>query len=251
MLIVAKSSDPAQEQLRQRKRNWNKASKEFIKRLIAFKKGLNGRGDPGYGLEPSNIADPFPSSIGNFMSELSSNFEQLVFEAQQITQEQAYYSEHRRKPQPKATEPVAPPTQPEEAPSPLAGLKASVYTHSLVKNAETIHLFRGLLQSDFNSSLSHGFKATKHPGNVASKDFETALHWAGQRGDENDPALVVEFDASSEMLAEDPWFKGDYRFVKDFHPQNLHILRKDIVSPVKFASLSKVSKNIATKWNVR
>jgi hypothetical protein len=123
---MARSSDPQQQALRDRKKSFNAASKEFIKRLIAFKKGINGRGDNSFGIPVSRIQDPLPREVLDMLGELSSNFEQLVNEANQITQEQTYYSEHRKQPQPKTVEPSA--AKPEETPSPLAGLTAAVFS---------------------------------------------------------------------------------------------------------------------------
>ncbi len=102
------SKDPLQQRLREHKKRWNTAAKEYIARVIAFKKGLNGRGDARRGLPISNIKDPFPPEIASFLSQLTSDFQQLAQEASDIIQEQAYYSEHRRKPQPKQ------PQQPEQ-----------------------------------------------------------------------------------------------------------------------------------------
>jgi uncharacterized membrane protein (UPF0127 family) len=91
------SKDPVQQALRDKKRGWNTASKEFIKRLIALKKGLNGRGDPQYGIPVSQIQNPMPDEVGALMNELSSNFDQLAQEALSIVQEQLHYSQTRRK----------------------------------------------------------------------------------------------------------------------------------------------------------
>lgn len=110
----AKSTDPVQQALRDHKKRWNLASKEFIKRLIAFKKGINGRGAPNYGLPVSNIKDPMPTEIGSFLNELSGNFQQLAEEALQIEKEQTNYSQNRKKPVDKSVK------KPEEViPSPL------------------------------------------------------------------------------------------------------------------------------------
>jgi hypothetical protein len=95
----AKSTDPIQQALRDHKKRFNLAAKEFIKRIIAFKKGLNGRGDPGYGLPPGTIGDPLPKELASFLNEITGNFEQLASEALKIEQEQALYSQNRRKPQ--------------------------------------------------------------------------------------------------------------------------------------------------------
>jgi len=96
-----KEKDPVQMQLRDHKKRWNLAAKEFVSRLIALKQGLNGRGSAKRGLPISDIKNPFPPEIAAFLSQLTSDFQQLAEEASGIIQEQAYYSEHRRKPQPK------------------------------------------------------------------------------------------------------------------------------------------------------
>lgn len=96
-----KSSDPKQEALRTHKDLWNKAAKEFIARMIAYKRALNGRGDNAFGLPVSNIKDPLPNEVISFLNTLSSNFEQLATEAAKIEQEQAAYSQSRKKHQEK------------------------------------------------------------------------------------------------------------------------------------------------------
>jgi hypothetical protein len=119
----ARSEDPAQEHLRERKAIWNKACSAFIAQLnafkpqlIAFKQGLNGKGNAKVGLPPSNIKDPLPSEIGGYMgmvnskfNELASEFAGLVSESNAIMQEQAQYADHRKKPQPRQ------PRQPRQA----------------------------------------------------------------------------------------------------------------------------------------
>jgi len=125
VIITARtrSEDPAQEHLRERKAVWNKACSAFIARLnafkpqlIAFKQGLNGKGNAKVGLPPSNIKEPLPSEIGGYMgmvnskfNELASEFAGLVSESNAIMQEQAQYADHRKKPQPRQ------PRQPRQA----------------------------------------------------------------------------------------------------------------------------------------
>jgi len=108
-----KSNDPVQEALRTHKDKWNLAAKEFIARVIAFKRALNGRGDNHYGLPVSNIKDALPDQIGAFLNTLTSNYEQLAAEALRIEQEQAAYSQNRQKPKEKGPEVVVqgPPTE--------------------------------------------------------------------------------------------------------------------------------------------
>lgn len=93
------SSDPAQEKLRQDKDSWNEAVKSLISRLIAFKRGLNGRGDAKASLPPTNIKDPFPSEIGSYLNEVANEYIAVVNGAHSIIQEQAQYSQNRRKSQ--------------------------------------------------------------------------------------------------------------------------------------------------------
>ena len=93
-----RSNDPVQEALREHKDKWNLATKELINRIIAFKRALNGRGDPKYSLPPSKIQDSFPSEISSFLNNLSSNYDAVAQEALKIIQEQVSYSEKRKKP---------------------------------------------------------------------------------------------------------------------------------------------------------
>lgn len=97
--------DPAQMALRSRKKVWNKAVSQTIDRFFAFKDALNGKGSPEYGLPKSNIKNPIPSEIVSFLAELASNFQQLATEANNIIQEQAHYSETRKKPTKKVKSP--------------------------------------------------------------------------------------------------------------------------------------------------
>lgn len=93
-----KSTDPIQEQLREHKDKWNIATKEFINRIIAFKRALNGRGDPKYSLPPSNIKEPLPSEIVSFLNQVTQDFQLIAEEGSRIIQEQANYSANRKQP---------------------------------------------------------------------------------------------------------------------------------------------------------
>jgi len=92
-----KSPDPLQERLRANKEAWNKACSVFIAELIAFKKGLNGRGDPKYSLPPSNIKDPLPSQVLSLLNRISGDYEHIISGANSIIKEQENYSKTRRK----------------------------------------------------------------------------------------------------------------------------------------------------------
>lgn len=104
-----KSPDPLQQQLRDRKSNFNIACSEFISRVIAFKRGLNGRGDPNYGLPPSDIKNPLPGEIGGFLNQLASDFAKISSEANIIVSEQQNYSQKRNKKKQNPAEGAEPP----------------------------------------------------------------------------------------------------------------------------------------------
>lgn len=91
----SRAKDPHQEKLRYDKDLWNKACSEFISRLIAFKRGLNGRGDAKANLPPSKITEPLPSEVISLISELASQFSQLAQSASGISEEQHNYANSR------------------------------------------------------------------------------------------------------------------------------------------------------------
>lgn len=93
-----RSSDPAQEHLREVKQIWNKSTTDLIAKLIAFKRGLNGRGDPRVGLPPSNIREPLPSQVGSYLNQIATEYTSLIDGAEKIIQEQENYSKIRKKP---------------------------------------------------------------------------------------------------------------------------------------------------------
>jgi len=95
-----KSSDPAQEQLRQHKQVWNDSASSLISKLIAFKRALNGRQDPKFNIPTSKIQDPLPHEVGDFLNKLTDEYSQLLNVADQIIEEQENYSQNRRKSQP-------------------------------------------------------------------------------------------------------------------------------------------------------
>lgn len=96
--IAGKSSqDPKQQELRDHKKDFNKEVSLLIAQIIAFKKGINGRGEPRVGLPPSNIKDPLPIEINQYLSQLSNRFVKIVDESKDIINEQKEYSKTRRK----------------------------------------------------------------------------------------------------------------------------------------------------------
>lgn len=116
-----RSMDPAQEHLREQKSLWNKSTTDLIAKIIAFKRGLNGRGDPRAGLPASNIKEPLPSQVGSYLDQIATDYSSLVSGAEKIIQEQEHYSKVRRKTQPKKPQTPAPvqPSGSEVEPPPI------------------------------------------------------------------------------------------------------------------------------------
>lgn len=92
-----KSEDPVQEALRQNKDTWNHDASLLIAQLIAFKKGLNGRGEPKIGIPPGSIKDPMPHEVGSYLDQLADRYNKLISDAHKIIEEQNVYSETRKK----------------------------------------------------------------------------------------------------------------------------------------------------------
>jgi len=92
-----RSADLKQETLREHKDQWNKEVSLLIAQLIAFKRGLNGRGEPRVGLPPSSIKEPMPNEVGQYLDQMATRFQKVVSEADHIIDEQADYSKTRRK----------------------------------------------------------------------------------------------------------------------------------------------------------
>lgn len=109
-IIIARkrSADPAQEHLREQKDLWNKSTKDLIAKIIAFKRGLNGRGDPHAGLPPSNIKEPLPAQIGQYLNNIAGDYVALIDGAEKIISEQDHYSQIRRKTQPQMASQIQP-----------------------------------------------------------------------------------------------------------------------------------------------
>jgi hypothetical protein len=106
-----KSKDPVQQRLREHKRHWSDSTSEFIAKLIAFKRGLNGRGDAQAGIPPSSIKEALPGEVGGILDQLASQFQGLVQDAGSIMDEQAHYAKIRRRRR----------NKPKTAPTPFSG----------------------------------------------------------------------------------------------------------------------------------
>lgn len=96
-LARKKSPDPYQEDLRTKKDGFNQAASTFIAQLIAFKRGINGRGDNKVGIPPSNIKDPLPPEVGSYLSQMVDRFNDLSSDAIKIIRQQESYSSSRNK----------------------------------------------------------------------------------------------------------------------------------------------------------
>lgn len=94
---IAVSSDPKQQQLRDLKKLFNQEMKTFIAQDIALKRGINGRGDEMAGLPPSDIKDPLPPEIYQYLQETDARFERVKNLAKRIIRVQEEYSRTRRK----------------------------------------------------------------------------------------------------------------------------------------------------------
>lgn len=103
-----RSTDPAQEHLRAQKEVWSESTSQLISKLIAFKRAVNGRGDPVAGLPPTPITEPFPAPIGSYLQHLANEYISVIQGAENIMQEQENYSQVRRKRQERRQAPQTP-----------------------------------------------------------------------------------------------------------------------------------------------
>lgn len=88
-------SSPRFKAIKDHKKNWNKATKELISRIIAFKRALNGTAESKYSLPASKIGQPMPSEVISFLDALSSNYEAIANEAAKIISEQNDFSRQK------------------------------------------------------------------------------------------------------------------------------------------------------------
>lgn len=88
----SRAKDPQQEQLRERKDQWNKEVSKLIAALIALKKGVNGQPIDDIGLPPSRITEPLPPQIGQIGNGLGTRFTQMFSDLDRIISEQDSYS---------------------------------------------------------------------------------------------------------------------------------------------------------------
>ena len=98
-----KSNDPAQEELRSLKDNWNNKVKLLIDNLINYKKLTNGFPNK-FHMEKSNIKDPIPANPSDIIAALARDFSVIVSDSNKIINNQIQYSNSRRKSQKKASD---------------------------------------------------------------------------------------------------------------------------------------------------
>jgi len=122
--------DPVQKKLRDNKKQWSKDTSTLIAQLIAFKRGLNGRGDPRAGLPASNIKDPLPDEVKAYMNQMVQRFQEITDRASKIIDEQSQYSQNRRKPKEES------PQQQQQVETSMP--VAAALKHDLEKNARLL-----------------------------------------------------------------------------------------------------------------
>lgn len=88
------AKDPDQEQLRQHKDEWNDVASLLIAKLIAFKRGLNGVGDPVADIPESKITEPLPPELEIYLQSIVNDYQDLVMGGKSIIEEQKRYSEN-------------------------------------------------------------------------------------------------------------------------------------------------------------
>lgn len=93
------SADPEQEKLRDAKDAWNHEVSLLIAELIAFKRGINGRGDKNLGIPPSSIKDPLPNQVSSYLGTIVNQGGKVQEIARSIIDFQTHYSQVRKKKQ--------------------------------------------------------------------------------------------------------------------------------------------------------
>ena len=92
-----RAKDPAQEQLRGHKQDWNDVASLLIAKLIAFKRGINGSGDARAEIPPSRITEELPQELNTYLNSIISDYSNLINGAKFIINEQKDYSASRKK----------------------------------------------------------------------------------------------------------------------------------------------------------
>lgn len=98
-----KSTDPVQEELRQKKEVWNKQVSKFVEDFIQYKKLINGAPSK-FHMEKSKITEPMPAEAVTVLQALVESFRELASKDYDIMKAQQEYAKTRRKKQPTASE---------------------------------------------------------------------------------------------------------------------------------------------------
>lgn len=89
------AKDPIQQKLRDRKKAWNKQIRDFTSDLIAIKKVMNGSASK-FNNSISKITNPIPGNPGTILSDLLSDFQNIISEGNEIVNEQSLYAKSKK-----------------------------------------------------------------------------------------------------------------------------------------------------------
>ncbi len=93
--------DPVQKALRERKKEWNKITREFIDDFLSVKRMINGSPSK-FHMQRSRITEPIPQDPTTILGVLAKDFAQIVNQGNKIIEEQIAYVTHfqatRKKP---------------------------------------------------------------------------------------------------------------------------------------------------------
>ena len=92
---TAKSKDPVQQALRDKKSTWNKRVKVFIDNTINLKKMLNGHPSK-FHMEKIDIKEPLPENPASILEALLKEFSEIAQDGNKIISDQANYSANRK-----------------------------------------------------------------------------------------------------------------------------------------------------------
>jgi len=95
---MEKRADPTKkERLVASKKSWNAAVKLLIAKLIAFKRAINGTGDPDANLPEIDLKDPFPVEFHTYLDSIIDDYNKVVKGADFVMDLQDNFSVTRRK----------------------------------------------------------------------------------------------------------------------------------------------------------
>jgi len=96
--VIEKRADPQKkDRLLASKKAWKESVSLLIAKLIAFKRGLNGRGDEDANLPRVDLKDPFPVEFNTYLSSIVDDYSKVVKGADFIINLQGDFSRTRRR----------------------------------------------------------------------------------------------------------------------------------------------------------